>query len=103
MVPGGFKMTYFPVAISAYQFCLERFEHGYYTLKHFDAVQTDNVLDLFYFIDCDRLERDCGGSIVFVEIEDSSSDEDWDPVRTMLFIFECKYLRDEIRYCLCVP
>ncbi|XP_055327738.1 prolyl 3-hydroxylase OGFOD1-like [Paramacrobiotus metropolitanus] len=51
------------------QFRLERFAHQDYTLKNYDAVQQGAVLDLFLFFDCDRLDKDCGGTIVYVDMD----------------------------------
>ena len=51
-----FSFGWFAGLVDLAQCRLERFDHRCYTLKTFEAVQMDDVLDLFYFIDCDLLE-----------------------------------------------
>lgn len=74
--------------LNTMQFRLERFEHQDYTLRTYDAVQQGNVLDIFLHIDCDRLDRDCGGTIVFVDGDEDERGTGWDSVsRKSVFTF----------------
>ncbi|OQV21115.1 putative Prolyl 3-hydroxylase OGFOD1 [Hypsibius exemplaris] len=60
---------------------LEKFESGDYSLKTYEAAQVDEVIDLFYYMDCDLLEPDCGGAVVVMDINDPN--DEWDPIISM--------------------